>query len=174
MKTISFFVGLSEEDALFSRYGDEVRYSSIVYKPYDDEEGSFNAYDCVVANEARPIDKYLYYLQDGKGRWTKKVPVEWKNAHREVWGLPPLKEEKSVPEWYIDEGSIWVPTPENVGDLPTALNEWAVSHGAKRKHWLGHMDCFKTWVFAAPLSVVVSEVAPLLLDTKLTVKLKSW
>lgn len=174
MKTIEYFVDCSHENALWSRCDKEVLYSSISYEPYSDEENSFEAYECVVNEASMSIFHAYHYLQEGKGRWTRKVPVEWKNAHRKFWGFPPLKDEKAVPEWYIDEVNIHVPTIENVEDFPEQLTQWALSHGAKRKHWYGQRDCFKTWVFSVPLDTVVSEVVPLLVGSDFVVKLKSW
>ncbi len=165
MKNLQFFV-VGGEDALWSRYGDQVVYSSLLY-----HEG----YECALALESLAVSNNLHYLVNGKGRWTKKVPAEWKNVHRKFWGLAPLKEESILPEWYIDEVSIWVPTPENAGDLPAALNEWMTScDTAQHKHWYGHRDCFKTWVFSAPLEVVKTQVAPLIEGTNFVAKLKSW
>lgn len=34
----------------------------------------------------------LYALQPWQAyRWTKKIPIELKNRHREYWGFPPIK-----------------------------------------------------------------------------------
>ena len=176
MQSITFFVGSTEEDALWSRVGDQVRFSSISYKPYYEYPPLMEAYECAVSTQKYSIFHSALFFQEGKGRWTKKVPVEWKNAHRQAWGLPPLKEEKVLAEWYIDWDHIYAPTPENVDPFPPALEEWLAScpYSPIRRHWYGNREYFKTWVFTAPLAVVRDEVAPLLEGARFIAKIKCW
>jgi len=174
MKQITYFVGSSEEDLLVSRCGDEALISRISYKKFEDYEG-----EEVHAYEVYPdADKNLFFdvlSSVEHGIWTKKIPVEWKNIHRCRWGLRPLKEEKSSPEWYLDWNSIFIPTPENV-EIPPDLAEFFNGRSdSRRVHWYGNIKMFKTWCVTAPLSVVLEEIKPFLEKTdKFTLKLKCW
>ena len=173
MKQLTYFVNRTGGDLIISRYGDEALISTICYEDfttYDGEE--------VHAYEVHPYaDKNLFFdvLNCVEyGRWTGKVPFEWKNIHRESWGLPPLKEEKSSPEWYLDWNSIFIPTPENV-EIPPDLAEFFNGRSdTHRVRWLGQKKMFKTSCVTAPLSVVLEEIKPRLEGTEFTLKLKCW
>jgi len=173
-RQLTYFIGSSEEDLLVSRCGSEgkVLFSQICYKDSETYEG-----EKIHAYEVHPFGDKENVLNDlnsiKHGRWTKKVPFEWKNIHRSRWGLPPLKEEKSSPEWYLDWDTIFVPTPKNI-EIPPKLAEFFDGRSdSRRVHWYGQKEMFKTWCIATSLSVVQQEIQPLLDDT-FTLKLKCW
>jgi len=172
---ITYFIGSSNEDLLISQCESKVLFSQISYEKFEDYEGEVvHAYEVHPFEEKMDIMYALNSIKPGHGRWTKKIPLPWKNIHRESWGLPPLKEEKSSPEWYLDWNSIFIPTPENV-EIPPDLAEFFNGRSdTHRVHWYGQREMFKTWCVTAPLSVVLKEIKPFLEGTEFTLKLKCW
>jgi hypothetical protein len=172
-KQLTYFVDRTNEDLLVSRCGSEVLLSQICYTDFRTCEGKvIHAYEVSLFPGKENILNNLNSIE--YGRWTGKVPFEWKNIHREGWGLPPLKEEKTSPEWYLDWNSIFIPTPENV-EIPPDLAEFFNGRSdSRRVHWYGNIKMFKTWCVTAPLSVVLEEIKPFLDGTEFTLKLKCW
>jgi len=175
MKQLTYFIGSDNEELLISRCGSEVLFSQICYKDFKTYKGeAVHAYEVYPYGEKTYIMYALNSIKPGHGIWTRKVPLPWKNIHRESWGLPPLKEEKSSPEWYLDWDSIFIPTPDNV-EIPPNLAEFFNGRSdSRRVHWLGQREMFKTWCVTASLAVVLEEIKPFLEGTKFTLKLKSW
>lgn len=170
MKVIQFCVSRDAEGDIYSRVGSEVIRSSVCYES-DPDEG-VHLYEIGVLDQRISVFRAGRWLDNGL--WTKKIPIEWKNEHRKAWGLPLLKEERVLPEWYLDWNSIYVPTPENVGDFPEGVDDWMASVQSKKAHWYGDRGNFKTWVFEAPLVVVRDGLAPLLEGSDFSAKLKGW
>ena len=172
-KQLTYFVGSSEEDLLVSRCGSQVLFSQMCYEDFEAYDG-----EAIHAYEVHPFaDKNFFFdvlNSVERGIWTKKIPLPWKNIHRESWGLPPLKKETCTPEWYLDWNSIFIPTPENV-EIPPDLAEFFNGRSDSRSvHWYGQKKMFKTSCVTAPLSVVLEEIKPFLEGTEFTLKLKCW
>jgi len=170
---LTYFIGVPDEDLLISRKGSEVMLSQVCYEGFTTGYGEvIHDYEVSLFPGKENILDNLNNIKHG--RWTGKVPYEWKNIHRESWGLPPLKEEKSSPEWYLDWDSIFIPTPDNV-EIPPNLAEFFNGRSdSRRVHWLGQREMFKTWCVTASLAVVLEEIKPRLEGTEFTLKLKSW
>jgi hypothetical protein len=86
--------------------------------------------------------------------WTRRLPLEWKNEQREVWGLKPLTEEKPLPRFYLNWGISLRPN-EGHHTAPLSLGEKLKEFGVE-KLWRGPM--FKNpevglcYTFAMPSS----------------------
>lgn len=85
LRTITYAIHL-DEGLIVSRVGRELAWPILDYKAIG-EGGDFS----------KPLKYYLDKLPlESVGRewprlyWTKKIPVSWKNLHREFWGMKPL------------------------------------------------------------------------------------
>ena len=178
MSHISFFVN-STEDLIISTRDSEIIVGRVSYTDWEDPpEAKGSAYECFHARKDGARES-IYDYPFRHGIWTKKIPLPWKNFHRELWGLKPVKEESPLPEWYLDweDGTVRCPTPENVGDFPAPFVAWVLTNGkqgAKRQHYGGSREQFKTWVFTCPTQVVINELAPMLKGSDFVIKLKCW
>lgn len=174
---ITYFVN-STEDLIISRLGSEIIMGQVSYEDWVCEDFSGKAYECFHSrtdNAKGSIFDYPFR----HGKWTKKIPLPWKNFHRKLWGLEPLKEENPLPEWYLDwesSNAALCPTPENaeIRDIPESFHHWVSKNSVKRQHWYGNREMFKTFVFAATTRLVVEELVPLLEDSDFVIKLKCW
>ena len=179
MNSLRFFVDSSDENLLLSVKGTEVVTSNLSYTHWDGKGDPKNVqvpYCCYIWDSWGKRSIYDDYPKHGI--WTKKIPLSWKNVHREFWGLKPLKAlrvEKPLPEWYLDWNDLTrCGTPENVGAIPDTFNQWAIANGANRHHWFGRREDFKTWVFSVSTQTVINELAPMLKGSDFTIKLKCW
>lgn len=175
MNQVTYYLN-STEDLVISRLGSEIIVGQVSYEDWQDDfsGSSGKAYECYHSRkdgERESIYDYAFKY----GKWSKKIPLPWKNFHRKLWGLKPLKEENPLPEWYLEWDRDVCPTPENVPDssIPQSFRIWADIHG-NRKHWYGNREYFKTWVFTAATSLVVEELVPLLKDSEFVIKIKCW
>ena len=170
---ISFFVS-STEDLIVSRRGSEVIIGQVSYEDWQDDFSGFSgkAYECFHSSKNGGRES-IYDCPFKYGRWTKKIPLPWKNFHRKLWDMKPLEEETPLPEWYLDwEHPSAPPTLERVGNS-AQFEQWATAN-AKRQHWYGNREMFKTWTFPAPTQIVIDELAPMLKGSDFVIKIKCW
>jgi len=173
-KQLTYFIGIPDEDLLVSRCGSEVLFSQMCYEDFVAYDGeAVNAYEVHPYGDKENILNDLNSIKHG--RWTKKIPYEWKNVHRTRWGLPPLKKETCTPEWYLHWNNVFIAVPENV-DIPDELAGFFNGRSdSRRVHLNGDKEMFKTWCVTTPLSVVLEEIQPFLKGTdEFTLKLKYW
>ena len=166
-----FCIGRSEEDLIISDYNGESVISSITYGQRHDPD---SPYQCCLLGEKGTIFDHMHWTRNGK--YTKKIPLFVKNVHRKAYGLPPLKEEKVIPEWFLDyrDGTVHCPTEDYVDELPVSVKEWMLQNKGKRCHWMGNREMFKTWTFTCPTETLIKNLVPLLDGTPYFAVLKSW
>ena len=181
-KQVRYFVGTSDEDLLISECNGLYQVSTIAYERWqdgEDEDTLCLPYHCYLSGDPCKWQDVNSWLKSG--RWTKKIPLFVKNTHRAVWGLPPLAEEKIIPEWFLDyrDGTVHCPTEDYVDPFPSGVKSWLLDRqlgnaGAKRCYWLGNKEMFKTWTFSCPTTVLLEGLVPLLEGSPYVAVLKSW
>lgn len=175
--TMRFYIDRSDEDLIISDYNGYSVISSVSYEHWQDpvnQDLKCVPYECYLIGEKGTISDHMRWTRNGK--YTRKIPLFVKNVHREVYGLPPLKEEKVVPEWFLDyrDGTVHCPTEDYVDELSASVKEWMLQNKGKRCHWMGNREMFKTWTFTCPTETLIKDLVPLLDGTPYFAVLKSW
>jgi hypothetical protein len=86
MKHITY--GLDHDCGVISRCGDEIACEVILFDQIG-KKGDFRG-PIPTRLEKMPLHS-LAHGQYGRIHWTKHLPIENKNPHRQLWGLKPLK-----------------------------------------------------------------------------------
>jgi hypothetical protein len=93
-KTITY--GIDDESGLaYSRVGDQVAVPVLDFAAIGQGGGEFEPGDFNGPTRYNLEKCSVYDIRDEWQaiRWTKQVPLEVKNAHRQFWGFPPLRYE---------------------------------------------------------------------------------
>ena len=84
MKTITY--GVHRDTGLvISRVDSEIAYPILKWDDMKPENGFMQVYGL------ETTDVFALSGEWHEWRWTKKIPLELKNIHRQHWGLPKLK-----------------------------------------------------------------------------------
>jgi hypothetical protein len=83
-KTIQYAID-TETGLVISRYGDEIAFPELQYKDMNSKNKYTAGYILQKTSVFAVAVAWDYY------KWTRKIPVEIKNKHREFWGFKPIK-----------------------------------------------------------------------------------
>src|SRR5208337_1540092 len=99
MRQITY--AIHEDGHVWSRVGSEVALPVLEF----DKMGPENNFAATYHLEKFPVNGNL--LHDWRLlTWTKKIPLELKNRHREFWGLPTLKTGKEFEYRWTQAGNL--------------------------------------------------------------------
>jgi hypothetical protein len=86
MNRIITYAVSKDDGMVYSRVGSEIAYPVLQYNKIG-ENGDFTK-PLEYKLEKSSVFDLAYYWQSL--RWTKKIPTELKNRHREFWGMKPV------------------------------------------------------------------------------------